>query len=171
MAALGDGDDPRRRAASFYQKLRELNLPLISHAGEESRGAWARSANTSRQRRFVACARALDAGSEWCRALRLARARPRPRPAADATVESFAPFERMMGEGLYEHTLIADISANDAGEPGGPRNLARVDSSARSGTRAHQRLDYPLALRDAESFSEAITSCRSAWWRRRLRRS
>jgi len=135
------GIDPASpRCDAFYQKLRELNLPLISHAGEE-RAVLGREAhdfgNPLRLRR------ALDAGVRVVAAHCASLGHDRDLDRGGATVESFALFERMMGEGRYEHTLFADISAMTQVNRAGP-HLARVIERAEWHPRLINGSDYPL---------------------------
>jgi mannonate dehydratase len=138
-SAMGiDPDSPRCDA--FYQKLKELNLPLISHAGEE-RAVLGREArelgNPLRLRR------ALEAGVRVVVAHCASMGQDRDLDRGGALVESFSLFARLMQEGRYEKSLFGDISAMTQVNRAGPHLAAVLERSE-----WHPRLlngsDYPL---------------------------
>jgi mannonate dehydratase len=135
------GIDPASaRCDAFYQKLKEVNLPLISHAGEE-RAVLGREAhdfgNPLRLRR------ALDAGVRVVTAHCASLGQDRDLDRGGAMVDSFSLFERLMSEPRYEKNLFADISAMTQVNRAGPHLAAVIERSE-----WHARLlngsDYPL---------------------------
>ena len=135
------GIDPASaKCDPFYEKLSQIKMPLISHAGEE-RAVLGREAqdfgNPQRLRR------ALDAGVRVVVAHCASLGQDRDLDGSGAVVESFALFERMMAEGRYEHTLFADISAMTQVNRAGP-HLARVIERTEWHPRLINGSDYPL---------------------------
>jgi uncharacterized protein len=135
------GIDPASaRCDLFYDKMRDLNLPLISHAGEE-RAALGREAhdfgNPLRLRR------ALDAGVRVVVAHCASLGQDRDLDRGGSSVESFSLFERMMGESRYGERLFGDISAMTQVSRAGP-NLARVIERTEWHARLLNGSDYPL---------------------------
>ena len=135
------GIDPgSARCDAFYQKLKEVNLPLISHAGEE-RAVLGREAhelgNPLRLRR------ALEAGVRVVVAHCASMGQDRDLDRGGALVESFSLFSRLMQEGRYEKSLFGDISAMTQVNRAGPHLAAVIERSE-----WHPRLlngsDYPL---------------------------
>ena len=135
------GIDPASaKCDAFYEKLKALNLPLISHAGEE-RAVLGREAhelgNPLRLRR------ALDAGVRVVVAHCASMGQDRDLDRGGARVESFSLFARLMREGRYENTLFGDISAMTQVNRAGPHLAAVIERSE-----WHPRLlngsDYPL---------------------------
>jgi predicted TIM-barrel fold metal-dependent hydrolase len=124
----------------FYEKLKQLNLPLISHAGEE-RAVLGRGAhelgNPLRLRR------ALEAGVRVVVAHCASLGQDRDLDRGGATLESFALFERMMGEARYEKGLFGDISAMTQVNRAGP-HLASVIERTEWHARLLNGSDYPL---------------------------
>lgn len=138
-AAMGI-DPAAARCDAFYEKLKSLNLPLISHAGEE-RAVLGREAhdfgNPLRLRR------ALDAGVRVVIAHCASLGQDRDLERNGAPVDSFALFERLMQEPRYEKNLFADISAMTQLNRAGPALIKVIERSE-----WHARLlngsDYPL---------------------------
>jgi mannonate dehydratase len=135
------GIDPASaRCDAFYERLAHLNLPLISHGGEE-RAVTGREAhdfgNPLRLRR------ALDAGVRVVIAHCASLGQDRDLDRDGAPVDSFALFERLMQEQRYEKYLFADISAMTQLNRAGPALIKVIESSE-----WHPRLlngsDYPL---------------------------
>ena len=135
------GIDPgSARCDAFYQKLKEVDLPLISHAGEE-RAALGREAhdfgNPLRLRR------ALEAGVRVVVAHCASMGQDRDLDRGGALVESFSLFSRLMQEARYEGSLFGDISAMTQVNRAGPHLAAVIERSE-----WHPRLlngsDYPL---------------------------
>jgi uncharacterized protein len=135
------GIDPASpRCDAFYEKLKEVNLPLISHAGEE-RAVLGREAhdfgNPLRLRR------ALEAGVRVVAAHCASLGQDRDLDRGGALVESFSLFERLMQEPRYEKQLYGDISAMTQVNRAGPHLAAVIERSE-----WHARLlngsDYPL---------------------------
>jgi uncharacterized protein len=133
-------DPASPRCDGFYQKLKELHLPLISHAGEE-RAALGREAhdfgNPLRLRR------ALDAGVRVVVAHCASLGQDRDLDRGGSSVESFSLFERLMGEPRYEERLFGDISAMTQVSRAGP-SLARVIERTEWHARLLNGSDYPL---------------------------
>jgi mannonate dehydratase len=135
------GIDPASpRCDLFYDKMRDINLPLISHAGEE-RAVLGREAhdfgNPLRLRR------ALDAGVRVVVAHCASLGQDRDLDRGGSSVESFSLFERMMGESRYGGRLFGDISAMTQVSRAGP-NLARVIERTEWHARLLNGSDYPL---------------------------
>ena len=135
------GIDPAApRCDLFYDKMRHINLPLISHAGEE-RAVLGREAhdfgNPLRLRR------ALDAGVRVVVAHCASLGQDRDLDRGGSSVESFSLFERMMGESRYGERLFGDISAMTQVSRAGP-NLARVIERTEWHARLLNGSDYPL---------------------------
>jgi mannonate dehydratase len=138
-SAMGiDPDSPKCDA--FYGKLRDLKMPLISHAGEE-RAVLGRGAhdfgNPQRLRR------ALEAGVRVVVAHCASLGKDRDLDRGGAAVESFSLLERMMGEARYERTLFADISAMTQVNRAGA-HLATVIERTEWHPRLIDGSDYPL---------------------------
>jgi uncharacterized protein len=135
------GIDPASpRCDLFYDKMIDLNLPLISHAGEE-RAVLGREAhdfgNPLRLRR------ALDAGVRVVVAHCASLGQDRDLDRGGSLAESFSLFERMMGESRYGERLFGDISAMTQVSRAGP-NLARVIERTEWHARLLNGSDYPL---------------------------
>jgi mannonate dehydratase len=135
------GIDPASaRCDAFYEKLARLNLPLISHGGEE-RAVTGREAhdfgNPLRLRR------ALDAGVRVVIAHCASLGQDRDLDRDGAPVESFALFARLMQEPRYEKNLFADISAMTQLNRAGPA-LAKVIETSEWHPRLLNGSDYPL---------------------------
>jgi len=135
------GIDPASsKCDGFYEKLKQLNLPLISHAGEE-RAVLGREAhdfgNPLRLRR------ALDAGVRVVVAHCASLGRDRDLDRGGSSVESFSLFERMMGESRYGERLFGDISAMTQVSRADPY-LARVIERTEWHARLLNGSDYPL---------------------------
>ena len=120
--------------------MKDSNLPLISHAGEE-RAVLGREAhdfgNPLRLRR------ALDAGVRVVVAHCASLGEDRDLDRGGGVAQSFSLFERMMGQAQYENRLFADISAmtqvNRAGS-----HLAKVIERSEWHPRLLNGSDYPL---------------------------
>ena len=138
-AAMGI-DPASPRCDGFYAKLKALNLPLISHAGEE-RAVLGREAqdfgNPLRLRR------ALDAGVRVVVAHCASLGQDRDLERGGALVESFALFARLMQEARYENQLYGDIAAMTQVNRAGP-NLAAVLERDDWHARLLNGSDYPL---------------------------
>ena len=134
------GIDPAsERCDRFYEKLKYLGLPLISHAGDERavRGFGEHLGNPLLLRR------PLDAGVRvvvaHCASLGMGRDLDRPDPPL---VDNFALFARLMDEPRHRANLRGDISAVTQG------NRMDVIESLLARRDWHPRLlngsDYPL---------------------------
>jgi len=135
------GIDPASaRCAAFYDALRKLNLPLISHAGLE-RAVLGRElhdfGNPLRLRR------ALDAGVRVVVAHCASIGQDRDLDRGGAVVESFQLFSRMMENPKYEKNLFADISAMTQLNRAGP-NLVKTIERSEWHARLLNGSDYPL---------------------------
>jgi predicted TIM-barrel fold metal-dependent hydrolase len=135
------GIDPASaRCDAFYERLRQLNLPLISHGGEE-RAVLGREAhdfgNPLRLRR------ALEAGVRVVVAHCASLGQDRDLDRGGALVESFQLFSRLMQDPRYEKHLFADISAITQLNRAGPHLAAVIERSEWHG-RLLNGSDYPL---------------------------
>jgi mannonate dehydratase len=135
------GIDPASpRCDPFYEAMRNLELPLITHGGEE-RAVLGREAhdfgNPLRLRR------ALDAGVRVVVAHCASLGQDRDLDRGGGLVESFSLFERLMQEPRYEKTLFADISAMTQLNRAGPA-LVKVIERAEWHARLLNGSDYPL---------------------------
>jgi mannonate dehydratase len=135
------GIDPASpRCDRFYERLRLLRLPLISHAGLE-RAVLGRDAhdfgNPLRLRR------ALDAGVRVVIAHCASMGEDRDLDRGGAPVESFALFQRLMEEPRYEKNLFGDISAMTQVNRAGAA-LAKVIERTEWHARLLNGSDYPL---------------------------
>lgn len=137
------GIDPASpRCEKFFGVLKDLDLPLITHAGME-RAVVGRAehdfGNPLRLRR------ALDAGVRVVVAhcASMGQDRDVDRGANGPYVESFSLFERLMGQSKYEKLLYGDISAMTQLNRAGP-SLARVIEQQSWHARLLNGSDYPL---------------------------
>ena len=137
------GIDPSSpRCDRFYEALRSLDLPLISHAGEERAvlGLGAHDyGNPLRLRR------ALEAGVRVVVAhcASMGADRDLDRGANGPYVDSFLLFSKMMKQGQFERLLYGDISAMTQVNRAGPA-LARVIEEQGWHARLLNGSDYPL---------------------------
>jgi len=137
------GIDPASaKCERFYDALKELQIPLISHAGLE-RSVLGREAhefgNPLRLRR------ALDAGVRVVVAhcASMGEDRDLDKGPSGPYVDSFKLFERLMGVARYEKLLFGDISAMTQVNRAGPA-LARVIEREDWHARLLNGSDYPL---------------------------
>ena len=138
--AMGiDPSDPRCDA--FYEKMRQLDLILLAHAGREE------AVDAEEDQRLgnpLLLRRALDRGVKviiaHCAGLGLSEDLDSP---ARGMIPNFDLFMRLMGEKKYEGLLFADISAVTQHNRLGPALAALLERSD-----LHHRLvngsDYPL---------------------------
>jgi len=122
-------DPASPRCQRFYERLAELGLPLISHAGLERAVLGPEAQHFGRPSRLR---RALDAG------VRVVVAH-----CASIEEQDFAEFAALMGEARYEKNLFADISAMTQLNRAGPA-LARVIEEEGWHARLLNGSDYPL---------------------------
>ena len=122
-------DPASPRCQRFYEKLAELGLPLITHAGLERAVLGPEAQHYGRPSRLR---RALEAG------VRVVVAH-----CASIEEQDFAEFAALMGERRYERNLFADISAMTQLNRAGPA-LARVIEEAAWHPRLLNGSDYPL---------------------------
>lgn len=122
-------DPASPRCQRFYEKLAELGLPLITHAGLERAVLGPEAQHYGRPSRLR---RALDAGARVVVA-----------HCASIEEEDFAEFVALMGERRYERNLFADISAMTQLNRAGPA-LARVIEEEAWHARLLNGSDYPL---------------------------
>jgi uncharacterized protein len=140
-AAMGI-DPASARLQSYYEAMKTLDLPLISHAGEE-RAVVGRDAhdygNPLRLRR------ALDAGVRVVIAhcASMGSDRDLDRGANGPYVDSFALFSRLMQQKEFENRLFGDISAMTQINRAGPA-LKRVIEDESWHARLVNGSDYPL---------------------------
>ena len=122
-------DPASPRCQRFYERLAELGLPLISHAGQERAVLGREAQEFGRPSRLR---RALEAGA-------------RVVVAHCASIEDadFAEFAALMGERRYEKNLFADISAITQLNRAGPA-LVRVIEEEGWHARLLNGSDYPL---------------------------
>ena len=137
------GIDPASpRCDVFYSALARLDLPLIVHAGLERalRGVDEQDLGNPLRLR-----RALDHGVRVVVAhcASLGQDRDIDRGANGPVVDSFALFERLMGEPRYVGRLFGDISALTQAARAAPA-LARVIARDAWHTRLLNGSDYPL---------------------------
>lgn len=137
------GIDPASvRCERFYEALSKNNVPLVAHGGLE-RAVLGREAhdfgNPLRLRR------ALDAGVRVVVAhcASIGEDRDLDRGPNGPYVESFALFERLMGNSHYQNLLHGDISAMTQINRAGPA-LARVVENEGWHARLLNGSDYPL---------------------------
>ena len=135
------GIDPASpRCDAFYEQLRRLNLPLVSHAGEE-RAVLGREAhdfgNPLRLRR------ALDAGVRVVVAHCASLGQDKDLDRGGAPVESFELFARLMQEPRYEKLVFGDIAAMTQVNRAGA-HLASVLERSEWHARLLNGSDYPL---------------------------
>ena len=135
------GIDPASpRCDVFYQKLKDLNLPLVSHAGEERAVLGSEAHDFGNPLRLR---RALDAGVRVVAAHCASLGQDRDFDRGGALVDSFSLFERLMQEASYEKLLFGDISAMTQVNRAGAHLAAVIERSE-----WHPRLlngsDYPL---------------------------
>ncbi len=122
-------DPASPRCQRFYERLAQLRLPLITHAGLERAVLGPELQHYGRPSRLR---RALDAG------VRVVVAH-----CASIEEEDFAEFVALMGERRYEPNLFADISAMTQLNRAGPA-LARVIEEEGWHARLLNGSDYPL---------------------------
>jgi predicted TIM-barrel fold metal-dependent hydrolase len=122
-------DPASARCEKFFDAMQRLELPLISHAGEERAVIGAELQENGNPLRLR---RALDAG------VRVVIAH-----CASLGEDSFERFVGLMGEKRYEKNLFADISAMTQRNRAGPA-LARVLEEAAWHPRLLNGSDYPL---------------------------
>jgi mannonate dehydratase len=140
-AAMGI-DPASSRIQKYYETMKALDLPLISHAGEE-RAVLGRDAhdygNPLRLRR------ALDAGVRVVVAhcASMGSDRDLDRGPNGPYVDSFFLFSRMMEERRHEKNLFGDISAMTQINRAGPA-LKRVIEDESWHARLLNGSDYPL---------------------------
>lgn len=140
-AAMGI-DPASSRCDGFYEALRKLDVPLISHAGEEKavlgRGAHDYG-NPLRLRR------ALEAGVRVVVAhcASLGADRDLDKGPNGPYVDSFQLFSRMMDDRRFEKTLLGDISAVTQINRAGPA-LRRIVEDESWHPRLLNGSDYPL---------------------------
>jgi uncharacterized protein len=140
-AAMGI-DPASPKCEKFFSVLKDLDLPLITHAGME-RALVGRAehdfGNPLRLRR------ALDAGVRVVVAhcASMGEDRDLDRGANAPYVDSFSLFERMMGQSKYEKLLYGDISAMTQLNRAGP-SLVRVIEQQSWHARLLNGSDYPL---------------------------
>jgi mannonate dehydratase len=122
-------DPASPRCQRFYERLAELGLPLITHAGLERAVLGPELQHYGRPSRLR---RALDAG------VRVVVAH-----CASIEEQDFAEFVALMGERAYEANLFADISAMTQLNRAGPA-LVRVLEEEAWHARLLNGSDYPL---------------------------
>ncbi len=140
-AAMGM-DPASPRCDRFYEALVRLDLPLISHAGEERAvidGFGQEFGNPLRLRRALA----FGVRVVIAHCASLGEDRDLDRGADGPRVESFALFARMMDEPRYESRLYGDVSAMTQVNRAGPA-LARVIERTDWHPRLLNGSDYPL---------------------------
>ena len=157
------GIDPAsERCDRFYEKLKYLRLPLISHAGDERavRGFGEHLGNPLLLRR------PLDAGVRvvvaHCASLGMGRDLDRPDPPL---VDNFALFARLMDEPRHRANLRGDISAVTQGNRMDVIECAA--GAARLASAAAQRLRLPTAGRAARDLAAGAGGAQAARSRRR----
>jgi len=124
----------------FYQALRKLELPLITHAGAERAVFGPDFQDYGNPLRLRA---ALDAGVRVVVAHCASIGEDQDLDRGGASVASFTLFERLMNEARYEGNLFGDISAMTQLNRAGP-SLARVLEEQRWHARLLNGSDYPL---------------------------
>ena len=140
-AAMGI-DPASARCDGFYAAMAKLNLPLISHGGEERAVLGHETHDFGNPLRLR---RALDAGVRVVIAhcASLGEDRDLDRGPNGPYVESFSLFRRMFDAAQYEKRLYGDISAMTQANRAGPALAFVIESEA-----WHARLlngsDYPL---------------------------
>jgi mannonate dehydratase len=140
-AAMGM-DPASPRCDRFFAALARLGMPLITHAGLERAVTGADVQDYGNPLRLR---RALDAGVRVVVAhcASMGQDRDTDKGTEGPLVDSFALFERLMGERRYEKNLFGDLSAMTQVNRAGPA-LAKVVER----TDWHRRLlngsDYPL---------------------------
>jgi uncharacterized protein len=140
-AAMGI-DPASPRCDGFYQAMRKLEMPLISHAGEERAVLGHETHDYGNPLRLR---RALDAGVRVVIAhcASLGQDRDLDKGPHGPYVESFALFERLMRDPRYESRLYGDISAMTQLNRAGPA-LERVIENESWHARLLNGSDYPL---------------------------
>jgi len=140
-AAMGI-DPASSRLEKYYEALKRLDLPLISHAGEE-RAVVGRDAHDNGNP--LRLRRALDAGVRVVIAhcASMGSDRDLDRGPNGPYVESFLLFSRMMEERRHEKSLFGDISAMTQINRAGPA-LKRVIEDESWHARLLNGSDYPL---------------------------
>jgi uncharacterized protein len=133
-------DPASPRCDAFYEALKSLGLPLITHAGLE-RAVFGH--DTQDFGNPLRLRRALDAGVRVVVAHCASMGQDRDLDRGGAMTDSFALFVRLMGEARYEKTLFADISAMTQVNRAGPA-LARVLEEEAWQPRLLNGSDYPL---------------------------
>ncbi len=157
------GIDPAsERCDRFYEKLKYLGLPLISHAGDERavRGFGEHLGNPLLLRR------PLDAGVRvvvaHCASLGMGRDLDRPDPPL---VDNFALFARLMDEPRASREPARRHLGRHAGQPDGRDR--RAAGAARLASAAAQRLRLPVAGRAAGDLAAGARGAQAARSRRR----
>ena len=140
-AAMGI-DPASPRCDAFYAALKNLDLPLITHAGMERA---VRVGDRQHLGNPLLLRRALDHDVRVVVAhcATLGEDRDLDRGRHGPFVESFALFERLMGNSRYERTLYGDLSAVTQLNRAGPV-LARLLERDDWHTRLLNGSDYPL---------------------------
>ncbi|MBX3128670.1 MAG: amidohydrolase family protein [Polyangiaceae bacterium] len=140
------GIDPlSERCDAFYERLSELDVPLITHAGDEQAvhvDAWQELGNPLRLRR------ALDAGVRVVVAHCAGKGDVQDIDAGDLRrIPAFDAFMRLFNEERYKSSLFGDLSAltqvSRAGKP-----LRELLISKHLGARLLYGSDYPLPAID-----------------------
>lgn len=104
----GMGIDPSSpKCDKFYQKLHDLNMPIISHTGRESavQGGNQAHGNPLRMRR------ALDAGIRVVLAHCASDGQDEDFDNKNVSIKSFDLFTRLMDSPAYQHLVFGEISA------------------------------------------------------------
>jgi len=140
-AAMGI-DPASPRCDGFYQAMRKLEMPLISHAGEERAVLGHETHDYGNPLRLR---RALDAGVRVVIAhcASLGQDRDLDRGPNGPYVESFSLFTRLFENPAYEKQLYGDISAMTQLNRAGPA-LERVIENESWHARLLNGSDYPL---------------------------
>ena len=138
-AAMGI-DPASPRCDAFFQELKHLGVPLITHAGLE-RAVFGH--DTQDFGNPLRLRRALDAGVRVVVAHCASMGQDRDLDRGGAMTDSFALFARLMDDKRYERNLFADISAMTQLNRAGPA-LARVLEEEAWHPRLLNGSDYPL---------------------------
>jgi uncharacterized protein len=133
-------DPASPRCQKFFEAMHKLDLPLITHAGEERAVIGHDEQDAGNPLRLR---RALDAGVRVVVAHCASIGEDRDLDGGGKVTESFALFARLMGEKRFEKNLFADISAMTQRNRAGPALVRVLEEEA-----WHPRLlngsDYPL---------------------------
>ena len=135
------GIDPASpRCDRFFESLRKLGLPLITHAGLERAVLGPEVQDHGNPLRLR---RALDAGVRVVIAHCASMGEDRDLDRGGASVSSFELFARLMSEPRYEKNLFGDISAMTQVNRAGPALVRVIEESGWHG-RLLNGSDYPL---------------------------